>query len=154
MHLYCNSQLRLGFYFNGFPHRFLFVYTAVEKYGPILVSSIKSIVHNKQDIASLGIFQESNNQEKFQRGIAVHHCDLAKDAYKGDRNRLVLSFCMLPVRKRESLLNRECDIFINKSQQQDMLRWCDSFQVRYGFVEDASVRQKSYLPVAQGVITQ
>lgn len=57
------------------PHRFLFVYTAVEKYGPIIISSIKSIVHNKQDIASLGIFQESNNQEKFQGGIAVHHYD-------------------------------------------------------------------------------
>lgn len=91
MHLHCNSQLCSGVYFNGFPHRFLYVYTAVEKYGPILISSIKSIVH-KQDIASLGIFQESNNQEKFQRGIAVRHYDLAKDIFKSDTDMFVLTF--------------------------------------------------------------
>ncbi len=86
MHLHRNSQLRSGVYFNGFLHRFLYVYTAAEKYAPILISSIKCIVH-KQDIASLGIFQESNNQEKFQRGIAI---DFALDTHKGDTVLLIL----------------------------------------------------------------
>lgn len=95
-----NSQLRPGIYFNGFPRRFLYVYTAVEKYGAIVISSIKSIVH-KQDIASLGIFQESNNQEKFQRGISVRHYDLANAKFK----------------------RRVCGIFINKSWRYDTL-WC------------------------------
>ncbi len=77
MHLHRNSQLLSGVYFNGFLHRFLYVYTAAEKYAPILISSIKCIVY-KQDMASLGIFQESNNQEKFQRGIAI---DFAIDTW-------------------------------------------------------------------------
>lgn len=89
VHLRRNSQLRSGVYFNGFLRGFLYVYTAAEKYAPILISSIKCIVH-KQDIASLGIFQESNNQAKFQRGIAVHHYDFAK----GDTNRFASAFCM------------------------------------------------------------
>lgn len=117
MHLHRNSQLRSGVYFNGFLHRFLYVYTAAEKYAPILISSIKCIVH-KQDIASLGIFQESNNQEKFQRGIAI---DFAIDTHKGDTVLLHVFFFACNVR----LLNGGCGIFINKSQQWDRLRWCD-----------------------------